>query len=619
MKIKLLRKILSLTLVFTIVLTSVASALTFTDISKHWAKDYIERVADYGIVQGYSNGTFKPDGNVTVLESLVMMSRLYKLDDDVKSQIIEQYKPILEGMDNTKYREWSFEYLSIIMALNVVSENGIRSMFEKNANGVIPITQPASKEEIAILLTKAMMLGDEAKNLKVYTLPFNDASLISTSARPYIYLMYENGILLGDTKKNINPKDNISRAVISTMLDRTYTYINNNDVKPDLSAYEQLTEIKGTVTQISLGSAESSIYVNTGASTSIIKVNENSKIYLNNELADISNIKLNMLITCYVNDERLAKKIELDSLTKTINGKISNVAFTPPAKITITDENGYNKTYDVSNNASIYLNGKTTELKNLLKDDLITALVKDGVISEIKSTSKTQVYNGEITNIDYLSYPVKITIKTDAGNSMTFEYSSSVIITRNLQESSFDQVRAGDDVILTAEYGKMIKLNFVAKEAELSGVIKEILIAPKSKIKIEDVDGYVKEYLVSSNVNINIGENVATIYDLRLGYKVNINTFGDEIVTLHAEEIQTVNNLNGKVIYINLDENLIMMQNIKSNGQKELVYLTVTNATKIFNTSGETKYMKDITEGKNIICTSLSESGKNVAVSILIQ
>ncbi len=619
MKIKLLRKILSLTLVLTIVFSSVASAVTFTDISKHWAKDYIERVAEYGIVQGYSNGTFKPDGNVTVLEALVMMSRLYKLDDDVKNQIVEQYKPILQEMDNTKYREWSFDYLAIIIALNIVSENGIRTMFEKNANGVIPITQPASKEEIAILLTKAMMLGDEAKNLKVYTLPFNDVSQISTAARPYIYLMYENGILLGDTKKNINPKSNISRAVISTMLDRAYTYISENDVKPDLSEYDQLTEIKGTVTQVTMGSAESTIYVKTGDSTSIIKVNENSKIYLNDAVTNISNIKLNMLITCYVNDEKFAKTIELDSLTKTISGTISNVAFTPPAKITITDENGYNKIYDVSENATVYLNGKTTLLKNLLKDDLITALVKDGVISDIKSTSKTQIYTGKITNIDYFSYPVKITIKTDVGSLMTFDYTKSVIITRNLLQSSFDQVRASDIVTLTAEYGKMVELNIVAKEAEISGVIKEILIGPYNKIKVEDIDGNIKEYLVSSNVNIKIGESVSTIYDLRIGYKVNINTFGDEIVTLQAEETQTVNNLNGKIIYVNLNENLIMMQNIKSNGQNELIYLTVTNATKIFNTAGETKYMKDITEGKNIICTALLQDGDNVAVSILIQ
>jgi hypothetical protein len=403
------------------------------------------------------------------------------------------------------------------------------------------------------------------------------------------------------------------------MLVRTYTYISENDVKPDLSEYEQLTEIKGTVTQVTMGSSESTIYVKTGDSTSIIKVNENSKIYLNGAVANISNIKLNMLITCYVNDERFAKTIELDSLTKTISGTISNVAFTPPAKITITDENGYNKIYDVSENATVYLNGKTTLLKNLLKDDLITALVKDGVISDIKSTSKTQIYTGKITNIDYFSYPVKITIKTDVGSSMTFDYTKSVIITRNLLQSSFDQVRAGDVVTLTAEYGKMVELNIVAKEAEISGVIKEILIGPYNKIKVEDIDGNIKEYLVSSNVNIKIGDNVSTIYDLRIGYKVNINTFGDEIVTLQAEKTQTVNNLNGKIIYVNLNENLIMMQNIKSNGQNELIYLTVTNATKIFNTAGETKYMKDITEGKNIICTALLQDGDNVAVSILIQ
>lgn len=42
----------------------------------------------------------------------------------------------------------------------------------------------------------------------------------------------------------------------------------------------------------------------------------------------------------------------------------------------------------------------------------------------------------------------------------------------------------GDEVTITTEYNDMIAINTMAKEAEASGIIKEILIAPQVKLKL---------------------------------------------------------------------------------------------------------------------------------------
>ncbi|HAS91336.1 MAG TPA: hypothetical protein DCS12_03525, partial [Clostridiales bacterium] len=76
---KKLNRIILLSVVLALLLTMTANAAVFSDISNHWARSYIERVEKNGLVSGYEDGTFKPDNNVTVLESLVMMSRLYKI------------------------------------------------------------------------------------------------------------------------------------------------------------------------------------------------------------------------------------------------------------------------------------------------------------------------------------------------------------------------------------------------------------------------------------------------------------------------------------------------------------------------------------------------------------
>lgn len=617
MKNKIFTRILSLTLGLTMIFTTVASAVTFNDISDHWAKDNIIKVANNGLVTGYSDGSFKPENNVTVLEALVMMSRLYEIDDDVNDQIIEEYEPVLEDMANASDYSWAFESLSIALELGVVSESGLETMFKDKT-----IAQKASKEEICVLLTKAMMLSDEAKNLKVYTLPFNDVALISTAARPYIYVMYDKEIVKGDTKSNINPKDNITRAIMATMLDRAYEYIKDNNIEPEFADYEPTTKLNGIVTDVTVGDVESYVYIKDDNDVStIVRINDDTKIYLNDKIVEISKIEKNMLITCQIDEQRIARTIEADNLTKIITGKISNVAYSAPAKITIIDEDNNKKTYEVpSENIQIYLDGKETEFKKLVEKDLVSLRVKDGVLNQIDSTSRIQNYDGKITAIDYTNLPIKLTMLVTKNNkSMTFEYSSDVEVTRNKVESSFDQIRVGDEATVTAEYSKMTKINSKAAEAEMSGTIKEILIAAQNKIKIANSSGTVKEYAVSNNVQINIGSKNATIYDLRLGYQVNVNTSGDQVVTIEAAEIQTAKSFTGKVVFVNIDDKLLMMQNIKDNGETELVYLRVTNSSKIFNTTGSTKYLKDITEGVSIMSTAISQGGEYVAVSIMIQ
>lgn len=124
-------RIILLTVVLSLLFTMNINAATFTDITDHWGKSYIERVAKNGIVSGYEDGTFKPDNNVTVLESIVMMSRLYDIDKDIKKEIIDEYKPSLKNMPNVLYNEWALDYLALAIELNIVTEQALKDMFTR--------------------------------------------------------------------------------------------------------------------------------------------------------------------------------------------------------------------------------------------------------------------------------------------------------------------------------------------------------------------------------------------------------------------------------------------------------------------------------------------------------
>ena len=610
---KKLNRIILLSIVLSLLLTMTANAAVFSDISNHWARSYIERVEKNGLVSGYEDGTFKPDNNVTVLESLVMMSRLYKIDDDIREEIIEKYKTSLKSMKNILYNEWSIDYLALAIELGIVSEQAVKDMFA-NRN----IFNEAKREEVAVLLTMALGLNDEVKSLKTYVLPFNDRDEITASARPYIYLMYEKEIMQGDNEKNINPGDKITRAEISTLLDKAFNYIEDNNILPDLEEYKPTTTVSGMITEVQINKTESYIYVkNYSEVESIVKINGDTKITINGRTRELSDLKKDMLVICRINEERLALEIEADSTKDVVRGTIYYVAYVEPASITIYDEDDDKLTFDIGKDVEVLHDGKATELRRLRKNDEVTILLDDDEVIKISSISRIKHYDGVITSIDY-NYPIKVTIKTDEDVSKTFIFNKDVEVTRNDDDSSFDQVRVGDEVTITTEYDEMIAINTIAKEAETSGVIREIIIAPQSKIKIADEDGEIKQYSVSSNVKITIGAKNVSIYDLRLGYNVYINTSGDEIVTMEVSEMETAKSFTGKIIYINEDDGLIMMQSVTST-VKELIYLSVTNSTIIYDTSGKTRYFKDLEEGESIVSIAVQQGGEYIATSIMIQ
>lgn len=51
--------------------------ISFTDINGHWGKNAIEAMAKSAVINGYEDGTFKPNNNVTRAETVTMISRLF--------------------------------------------------------------------------------------------------------------------------------------------------------------------------------------------------------------------------------------------------------------------------------------------------------------------------------------------------------------------------------------------------------------------------------------------------------------------------------------------------------------------------------------------------------------
>ncbi len=142
--------------------------LDFTDVlSSHWGYGYIKLASDQNLINGYNDGTFKPDGNVTYAEATAMVIRALGYDDAVK-----QSK--LAWPDN--YMTYASEELDLFKGI---------SEFKA--------TSPANRGDIALLMWNALRTG--IAEITAY----NSNGLVYTPSTPMI-TEYLNCIYLNDAE-----------------------------------------------------------------------------------------------------------------------------------------------------------------------------------------------------------------------------------------------------------------------------------------------------------------------------------------------------------------------------------------------------------------------------------
>ena len=92
--------------------SGVSGITTFTDTVGHWAEDEISRAAALGWIQGYSDGTFRPNQYITRAQAVTMINR-------VLCRLPEDTDDLLSGMNTwTDCHEDDWFYLAIQEATN---------------------------------------------------------------------------------------------------------------------------------------------------------------------------------------------------------------------------------------------------------------------------------------------------------------------------------------------------------------------------------------------------------------------------------------------------------------------------------------------------------------------
>ena len=184
----------------------------FDDLEGHWAGNDLIRIAGEGLISGYPNGKFRPDGPVTRAEFATMLARAFRWYSAGVSAP--------EFADSGRIPAWARESVAAAAA---------RGMVVGFPDGKFkPQAYLTRQEECAILARIADSYGLEdivpvAK--KVDGLPFTDAQQISPWALSSVEKLYHVDIIKGRTVSSFMSLAPATRAETAVTVYRMLTII----------------------------------------------------------------------------------------------------------------------------------------------------------------------------------------------------------------------------------------------------------------------------------------------------------------------------------------------------------------------------------------------------------
>ena len=98
----------------------------FSDIASHWAKNEISAASNNGWINGYPDGTFKPDNKITRAEAMTLVNRVLKRLPETAEDL---HDDMIKWSDNSDASQWF--YLAVQEATNSHYYKAKENKFEK--------------------------------------------------------------------------------------------------------------------------------------------------------------------------------------------------------------------------------------------------------------------------------------------------------------------------------------------------------------------------------------------------------------------------------------------------------------------------------------------------------
>lgn len=350
-----------------------------TDYTGHWAEGTIQKWMDAGKISGYSDGSYKPDNNITRAEFVKLVNGT--IDFSKKANVA--YKDVTTA-------DWFYDYVGIAQEIGYISGYS-KDLFGPN--------DYITREQAASILARIQYLnGNVAAANK-----FSDKSKVSSWAAESVGAALDAGFVTGYNDGTFRPSNKLTRAEALTMLDNVLVNAKN------VVVYKDGAELKDKVVAgdliIAKTVGEGNVHLTNVEVKGEIKVLGGglNSVYFNN--VKVSNIEvLKDKVRLVFADGSVIENLTTgtETVLENTDGTIAKVTVSGNGKVTLTGNFG-----------EVTVTGSS----NITLDDaVITKLVVEQKIT-IEGTGTIATLEANANGIQYEA-EVKIT-KTVTGEGVT--------------------------------------------------------------------------------------------------------------------------------------------------------------------------------------------------------
>lgn len=190
-----------------VLLSPLGQVQAFSDINGHWAQDNIGWSRHVGLIKGYQDGTFRPQGNITRAEYYTMVSRLGGLSQAARPN----FSDVKEG-------SWYYQDLSKVLGAGLI----------ENSNRSLDPNQAISRDEASRILARLYKLQGQSQSASNFT----DAGQIKSKVE--VSSLVDQDIIKGYPDGSFKPNGALTRAEVAKILNTSFSKLGSGN--PDLTA-----------------------------------------------------------------------------------------------------------------------------------------------------------------------------------------------------------------------------------------------------------------------------------------------------------------------------------------------------------------------------------------------
>ncbi len=231
------RRQVSILLVFVLLITMLMPAMAYgaeaslKDISGSYAQKEIQSLVQQGIVNGYEDGTFRPDQAMTRAEFAKILSLALELKEKPESA---------SSFNDVAAASWYNGYVGAITELGIT---------EGTSPGTFSPDSPVTREELVVFFMRALALEKIASQLPANA-ELADLNKVSGWAQAAVSLAYKIGFINGIEQNGaitFHPQDHAERQALARL---TYEFIHNKNVFVEKAQTLAAVEVPSPISKI---------------------------------------------------------------------------------------------------------------------------------------------------------------------------------------------------------------------------------------------------------------------------------------------------------------------------------------------------------------------------------